>query len=94
MKDNEKLNTNDLDKVSGGNGTDGTEEENKFDPSAVVYCGYRIDSSYCTYCGICADACPTGAIDGIGGSYSINTGLCTNCGVCAGECPSGAIMET
>ena len=92
MKDNEKLNTNDLDKVSGGDATDGTEEK-KFDPNAVVYYGYKIDSSLCTYCGVCADACPAGAIDGAGGGYSINYGRCINCGACAGECPTGAILE-
>jgi ferredoxin len=49
--------------------------------------------SLCTQCGVCADACPEGAIGLQGEAYLIDADLCTRCGVCVEECPEGALFE-
>jgi ferredoxin len=45
----------------------------------------------CTSCGICADVCPTNAIN-IDKYAVINPNLCTACAACISECPNGAIV--
>ncbi len=49
----------------------------------------------CDQCGMCAMACPAGAITkNPKGVYMINKKLCIGCGLCAGACPKGLIVKT
>ncbi|HVO77835.1 MAG TPA: 4Fe-4S binding protein, partial [Methanomassiliicoccales archaeon] len=53
---------------------------------------WMIDSSnedVCTDCGICADSCPTGAIDPE--TFERNEDVCIRCMACVEDCPSGAL---
>jgi NAD-dependent dihydropyrimidine dehydrogenase PreA subunit len=54
-----------------------------------------IDSILCTGCGVCVDACPTGAIslDREASVATIDLALCNACLVCLGACPNGAIQQ-
>ena len=45
----------------------------------------------CSQCGVCADECPTGAIQADGTAYSIDADACTGCGLCAKACPTGSM---
>lgn len=46
----------------------------------------------CTACGVCADSCPTGAIEA-GDKYTI-TDACNECLACIETCPTGAIVQS
>jgi len=46
-----------------------------------------IDSSKCTQCGSCQDACRFGAI----ADFQVDPALCEGCGVCKLVCPAGAV---
>jgi MinD superfamily P-loop ATPase len=52
-----------------------------------------VDSSLCTACGACRDACAYGAIRVLGGSAIVFDELCHGCGVCSDVCPNGAVRE-
>ena len=54
---------------------------------------FYIDSSKCTGCGACVDACPQRAINIYNDLAVINQELCTQCGTCTKICPTGAIYE-
>jgi len=49
-----------------------------------------IDKRKCTVCGVCADACPIGAIELKEAGIDISDD-CTLCGICADTCESGAL---
>ena len=48
-----------------------------------------VDNDLCTLCGICVDACPTGAIT-IEETIITNGALCTCCSACIKSCPNDA----
>jgi len=66
-------------------------------PAPEGYRGkHRRDKKKCTYCGVCARNCPTGAIrvDSVKKKYSLDLGKCIFCGRCEEACPFDAIHLT
>jgi Fe-S-cluster-containing hydrogenase component 2 len=52
---------------------------------------FKVDKEKCTGCGICVNACPTGAISMVSGKAQIDQDECINCGDCVQACPLNAI---
>ncbi|MEN6421005.1 MAG: 4Fe-4S binding protein [Smithella sp.] len=50
-----------------------------------------IESSDCTGCGVCEEACPMEAISLVDDVAKLNEKKCIGCGVCAHQCPASAI---
>ncbi len=50
-----------------------------------------VNPDACTACGECAEVCPYGAIEVIGGDAVIDPSLCHFCFRCVEACPEGAI---
>jgi Pyruvate/2-oxoacid:ferredoxin oxidoreductase delta subunit len=71
----------------------GIEAMVKYGVSPVASSGYmaQVDSSLCTACKTCEDACPFGAIQ-VNEIALVNWDACMRCGVCAGQCPNGAMQ--
>ncbi|MDP2183780.1 MAG: ATP-binding protein [Actinomycetota bacterium] len=53
----------------------------------------QVDTSRCTACGRCRDACAYGAVRLLGGSAIVFEELCHGCGVCSDVCPQDAVRE-
>ena len=51
----------------------------------------KVKAEECVGCGICEDACPSGAIK-VEDIAIINESDCTDCGTCVDECPNSAIV--
>lgn len=58
---------------------------------------WRQFSDACTLCMVCAERCPTGALEALSANLTKGIGfsslLCTNCGVCTRVCPFDAIIS-
>ncbi len=54
---------------------------------------YWIDEEECLGCGSCVNACPSKAMDLVGGRAKIFNDKCTDCGTCFDECNQGAVQE-
>jgi NAD-dependent dihydropyrimidine dehydrogenase PreA subunit len=52
---------------------------------------YSVDTTRCTGCGDCVEACPIGAIQLLAGLAQIDADECVECGACADACRCGAI---
>ena len=56
----------------------------------------EFDPDACSLCGICADACPTGALRYEESNQEANllfrTADCTGCGLCSNACPEAALV--
>jgi ferredoxin len=51
----------------------------------------EVDSTVCTACAECVDACPTSALRAAGGAHLVAPALCDACGQCLPVCGPGAL---
>lgn len=52
----------------------------------------RIDMDFCEATGVCAEICPEGVLESVGGSPRVvKAEACTECWICVENCVSGAI---
>ncbi|MGB9866455.1 MAG: 4Fe-4S dicluster domain-containing protein [Bacillota bacterium] len=52
----------------------------------------RYEVKVCTQCGVCAEACPVGAIHNEDGVYRIHEDECIACMQCVSACPTGVMF--
>lgn len=71
----------------------GIEAMKKYGIPMMASSGYvaQVDSSVCTACGICAEACPFGALSVNGATSVLDWEKCMGCGVCVEKCPNNAL---
>lgn len=60
--------------------------ESYYDKGALKY-----KDSFCILCGICAKACPQGAIS-MGDYITVDADKCIGCGTCAQKCPKKVVQ--
>jgi Fe-S-cluster-containing hydrogenase component 2 len=51
-----------------------------------------VDEERCTGCGLCVEACPTGAMRLVDDVAQVEQSLCRECQVCLSACPNGAVL--
>ena len=51
-----------------------------------------VDVEKCAGCGVCAEACPAGAISLVGGTAQVDQEKCTDCEACVEVCPNRAML--
>ena len=56
-----------------------------------TYVDLVVDTSICSRCGKCTDACPVKAVSQKDGQFHIDGARCINCYHCKSACPEGAI---
>ena len=52
----------------------------------------KVNADECVGCGLCEDACPSGAIT-VDDVAVVDAGKCTDCGTCIDECPNSALSK-
>jgi NAD-dependent dihydropyrimidine dehydrogenase PreA subunit len=52
-----------------------------------------VDTKTCDGCGLCAEACPHGAIKLLDGVAVVDPELCRETGACLETCPTGALLQ-
>ena len=68
-------------------GVEEWDEEEPYTEGRIAY----IREDLCTQCGVCAEVCPLGAVELVGGRYRINPFICEGCITCSINCPERAI---
>ena len=54
-----------------------------------------VETKICVACGVCAQACPRGALEIWRGCHArVDREKCVGCGLCAKVCPAGCIAIT
>lgn len=61
-------------------------------PLREHYKKFYVDKSFCTFCMLCYNKCPTNAINYIDGNFTFDEN-CTTCFRCRNKCPMNAIKE-
>lgn len=52
----------------------------------------KVKADECVGCGLCEDACPSGAIT-VDDVAIVDAAKCTDCGTCIDECPNDALSK-
>lgn len=53
----------------------------------------KVNAEKCTGCGVCADSCPSEALNLEAGKAAVVAENCTDCGICVSSCPEEAIEQ-